>query len=152
MVDFAGALGDIASHVDTPLRQRLQIIETLLKNQRNLTMVRILGRVCRNPDEDSKMFAALVGQFARRCFELVARPDYQEREDRCVLVEALGRVAVNRLIGESKKESDETRARIVDLLIEHLDQAREARALLREAAACENVPKAVRKRIQEAIS
>ncbi len=151
-IDFAEALGDIALSAEASVAQRIQIIETLLKNVRIVTLVRILGRICRSREEESKMFAALVGQFARRVFEMLARPEYAEREDRCVLVEALGRIAVNPFIGESKKESDETRARIVDLLIEHLGQAREARALLREVASSETLSKSIRKRIEGALA
>ncbi|MBI2932756.1 MAG: hypothetical protein HYY16_14000 [Planctomycetes bacterium] len=149
IVDLANALADIASTADAPLGQRLRVIETLLENVRSITMVRILARVCRRPEEESKMHAALVGQYARRCVEMLAQPEYQEPEDRRAIIESLGRIATNRLLGESKKESDVLRARIVDLLVEHRDTVRDARGMLREIAGCERAARSLRRRIEE---
>ena len=151
IVQFAEALGDLAQGAATPLPQRLQIIEALLRNVRNVTMVRILGRVVARPGEESKMFAALAGQFARRCLEMLGRPEYQEPEDQRAIVESLGRIAANRTIGESKKESEELRTRIVELLIEHREAVHGGAGLLRAIAAGEAVPKALRKRIEGAL-
>jgi hypothetical protein len=140
VVTLAEAMGGIASAASTPAPRRGRIIETLLQNVRNITMVRILGHVCCRPDDEAPEFAEQAGRFASRCFQMLERPEYAEVDDQWALIQALGRTAQSRL----GADAEETKRRVVDLLLERRDKFMGARLLLKELAASPSLPEAIR--------
>jgi hypothetical protein len=144
LLALAGAMGEIAIAPGAPAARRARIVEALLANVRNITMVRVLGRVFGASGEPADAAARFVG----RCLEMLDRPEYGELEDQWVLMEALGRACRAKQIGRTKAESDERKRRIVDLLLERQDKFTGIRELLRELAASDHLPKPLKKQIE----
>ncbi len=145
VVTLAEALGEISSASRTPDARRCRIIETLLGNVRNITMVRVLGLACCRPEDESKAFAELAGTFGRKAFQMLERPEYAEMDDQWALTEAVARTARSRQVGKTKAESDEFKRRVADLLLERIDKFAGARDLAKRLSESPHLPKAVKK-------
>lgn len=150
LVDLAEALGDIALSNHASASQRRQIVETMLDNLRNLSIIRILGRIFGEGAGDAAEFGALAGAFVTRTTDLLASREYAAIEDQHVLMCALGHAALGKQLGRTKRESEQRRARIVELLISHRDRVRETRALLQRIASLP-AAKSLRARIAEVL-
>ncbi|MBI4565054.1 MAG: hypothetical protein HY716_10220 [Planctomycetes bacterium] len=146
VVELGATLGALAAspHVGAPERTRL--LETLLADLRHLSTVRLLGGVFTRYDEDDEEYVALLGRYLDQVFAMLDRPEYQEWEDRKVLLEALAKTAAHRRLDGARRRGEAKRQRIVELLLEHSDRLREAKAFLRILAASEHVPQALRRR------
>jgi hypothetical protein len=141
MVELARAMAEIARRKETPAESRLDILEALRANVHNLSTARILSEACSEVDERSRRFQEIAAGFAKRLFELLVHADYREREDRRVIVAALGRLALCRGL------KAEFRSRAVEALLEeYAPDFREGRAVLEKLAAA--LPKEIRRKIE----
>ena len=143
LLALASAMADIAIAESAPSARRGRVIEALLANVRNITMVRVLGRVLATAGESADQSARFVGA----CLEMLDRPEYSELEDQWTLIEALGRACRAKQIGRTKAESDERKRRITDLLLERQGKFTGIRELLRALGESEHLPKALKKQI-----
>ena len=146
IAELGELLGAAASSPGIDPASRHRLIQALRANLRNLGTVRVLAEVFSRSDEDEKHYLDTLEEFAGEVLSYLDRPEYREREDQRILVEALGRVAGNRRLAGDRAESERRRERIVDLLLEHASWLREARPLLRVLGENANVPKALRSR------
>jgi hypothetical protein len=149
IVELGELMGALAATPGLPPGNREALIEALMTNLRNLATVRILGGVFSNPGEEDSAYLDRLSAFVAEVFRYLERPEYQERDDQRILLEALGRAGGNRRLAADRRESDLRRERIVEMLLEHASWLREAKPLLRALAASPNLPKALRKRAGE---
>ena len=139
-------LGTAASAPGIDPASRRLLVVALRGNLRNLGTVRVLAGVFSRADEEEKSYLESLEGFVGEVLSFLDRPEYRERDDQRLLIESLGRVAVNRKLAADRKESDRRREQIVELLLEHAAWLREARPLLRALGECDNLPKALRAR------
>jgi hypothetical protein len=145
-----GELGEVlaaaASSPGLDAGSRRLLIDALRGNLRNLGTVRALAGVFSKFDEEEKGYLDGLDAFVGEVFAFLDRPEYRERDDQRILMEALGRVAGHRRLASAKAESERRRERIVELLLEHAGWMREARPLLKALGEGDHLPKALRAR------
>jgi len=139
-VELARTLAAIARRPETPAESRVGIGEALLENVRNLSTARLVSEVFADSLR-AKRWSELGAEAGRRIFRMLEGRDYRDREDRRILVAALGRLALNRGF-----DSDRERA-IEALLEEYRPDFVEGRSVLARLAACRWVSKDLRRRI-----
>ena len=151
VVELGEALSRIARYDHTSSEVRKKILETLLRNARNLATARILSEVFSGISEDSDPFAVLAETCVEKLFELRDHPAYQEMEDRRVLLSALGRMALVPSIGLSEKNGIRWKTRAVEALLEEAGPGYpEGNQVLRALAQSSSLPSELVERITAA--
>lgn len=152
VIDLARSFCAMARHASTPSAHRYTLFEAILRYCRNTTICRILADTLHATDEDSDEFAEIVGRFVDNLLDLHRHPDYQQPEDKRAVTAALARVAMNRRLSPSKRDSDRLREQLVELVIEQSGpQQRELARLLREIARSPHLSAALRSRLQSVV-
>jgi hypothetical protein len=144
--ELSEVLGAAASAPGVDPSSRSLLVKALRGNLRNLHTVRVLAGVFSRFDEEEKGYLEAVEEFVSDVLAFLERPEYRERDDQRILMEALGRVAANRRLASGKAESERRREHIVGLLLENAGWMRESRPLLRALGESGNLPKALRTR------
>jgi hypothetical protein len=151
IVELGEALSQIARYEKSSSEIRKKILETLLKNARNLATARILSEVFYSIPENTDPFAVLAETCMDRLFELRAHPAYQEREDQRILVSALGRMALVSSIGLSEKKGASLKRQAVEALLEEVGPGfPEGNQVLQELSLSENLSDELMERISSA--
>lgn len=145
VVELGEALSSIARGAGTSTEIRRAVIETLLKNARNLATARILSEVMSSVPEDSDSFAVLAEECARRLFDLFEHPAYREREDQRILVSALGRMALVPRLGSSADTDRALKTRAVEALLGEAGPGfPEGSRVLRSLSGSDHLPRELR--------
>jgi hypothetical protein len=149
LVELAETLSQFARNPATPPELRDETIGALVLHARNTTIARILSETLVFYDDEGPEYGRVVEEFGRRLLEMFAAPEYQNPDDRRTILTALGRLAGHARLARSKKESEGSRERIADLLVEHLSPSfREGYRLVRALSESKHAPAPLRRRLE----
>lgn len=141
------ALGRIGEAPETPTHLRVSIVKALRVRLLNMPMVEALGKVLAAPD-DAPPLLLLCEEIAGSLVSMTDHRDFQEREDREVILRALTRIARRSQPGRDGKKAEALRRQVADLLFRALtDEVPGCRELLAELEACESFPRKLRNAI-----
>lgn len=136
-------------YIQTELKE--QMLEGLSRKIDNLSIVEIVGDILGEGLESGEI-RNLSRKMTGALLEMTEMPDYQDPEDRRILLENLGKICSRRNIAGDRKENKHLRKKIIDALIDGLyDQVDGVVPTLERLAKAETVPEKYRDQIQETL-
>jgi hypothetical protein len=149
VIRLAETLGNIACSDDTAVHMRSKIIEALSRKLLNTSIIRIVGDALGHEVESSSI-TAHSGRIARELLGLATDEDFQDWEDRQLILAALGKICARAAVAPEANEADTIRRQILDLLFHGLSEdIPGTRDSLKGLSKSANLPEKTKKAIAE---
>ncbi len=146
---LAQNLGEICRSPYTRTERKEEILEGLARKIDNLSLVETVGDILGEGMESSGI-RQTCEKITKALLEMLEMPDYQDPEDRRILLENLGKICSRRNIAGGRKTNKHLRKKIIDALVDGMyDNIDGTKTSLEELAENEKVPKKYRSLIRQ---
>ncbi len=117
VIDLSRHLAVIGLDKRTPLHQKNDIIDALMKRVTVLSVMELLGNLIEVVEETDRI-AKLVGEMFKNLEELLLHDEFIESEERRTILRTMLKLAKRKRIGETAKEANRVRDMIVTYAFE----------------------------------
>lgn len=152
VTQLAKDLGDICQcpHIDIDLKEDL--LKGLSRRVNNLTVIDIIGDVL-SSDLESERIRELCRKITEALLEMLEMPDYQDPEDRRIILDNLGQICSRRNLAGDRRENKHLRIKVIDALFDGLyDQIDGVHQTLSDLSEHARVPKKYQEKIKKQLA
>jgi hypothetical protein len=152
VIVLAEVLGEIAKAKQTKLKNKTTIIKTLCFDLNNTSIIKILSDVCWNRGYDDSEYSQTIIKIVKHLLKILDTRYFREPEDIRVVITALGKFALNKILAPTQKETEAIKLRITEILIENYSlEYRTPKKLLEKLAESEDISPELKTRILSAL-
>ena len=152
VTQLAEDLGKIcmSPHIDIGIKEDL--LKGLSRRVNNLTVIDIIGDVL-SSDLESERIRELCRKITEALLEMLEMPDYQDPEDRRIILDNLGQICSRRNLAGDRRENKHLRIKVIDALFDGLyDQIDGVHQTLEDLADHDRVPKKYQEKIKKQLA
>ncbi len=147
VTQLAEHLGDICQSPHIRMGLKEDLLKGLSRRVNNLTVIEILGDVLESGIE-SQRIRKLCRKITEALLEMLEMPDYQDPEDRRIILGNLGKICSRKNIAGERKRNKHLRIKVIDALFDGLyDQIDGVQQTLERLAEHDRVPKKYQEKI-----
>jgi len=152
VTQLARHFGDLCTSPNVPIDLKERFLKALSRRVDNLTVAGILGDVLGSGLE-SRNIREQCQKITKAMLEMLEKPDYQDPEDRRMILDSLGSICARRNLAGDRTENKHLRKKVIDVLVDGLyDQIDGVLATLENLSQREQMPKKYREKIRKQIA
>ncbi len=149
---LARNFGSLCTCEHVPIELKERFLKGLSRRVDNLSVVDIIGNVLGSGLE-SKTVRKLCKKITKAMLEMLEQPDFQNPEDRRILLDNLGQICSRRNLAGDRKENKHLRKKVIDALVDGLyDHIEGVKSTLEDLSSNDQVPQKYRDHIQSQLS